>query len=291
MDTGRLLTFLWKRETRSSTLTVLSSGAVSGVFVQMVLLAKGIDHFFSMRLLGSVILFGALYFLVWTGWSRLVSRWLSLELSSTLELDSVTYLPTLFLLLYPVTRGRLVLSATVLSMVAMKLVVFGNKTLRSAGSRKLLLSGRGAVACLSGLISAIAFNLTYSLPLLIDDLTFIARNPSFSYDEKMRAQWGDFYDFMCFTRNNTPPEATIVLPTQNSVWPSLSNRALVNYFLYPRKLSLGLEMVAHRSTGPTFRLVAPGEGRVDSSNEPLPRGRTVLMKAGWGLVELAEDSL
>ena len=291
MDTSRLLTFLWKRENLASTLTVLLCGAVSGVFVQMVLSAKGIDHFLSLRLSGSVMLFSALYCLVWFAWSRILSRCLNLELSKALAVDSVTYLPSLFLLLYPITRGRLVLSATVLSMAIMKLVLFGNRTLRSAESRKPLLSGGGALACLSGLISAIAFNLTYSLPLLIDDLTFVARNPSFSYDEKMRAQWGDFYDFMCFTRNNTPPEATIVLPTQNSVWPSLSNRALVNYFLYPRKLSLGLEMVAHRSTGPTFRLVAPGEGRVDSSNEPLPRGRTVLMKAGWGLVELAEDSL
>jgi hypothetical protein len=58
-----------------------------------------------------------------------------------------------------------------------------------------------------------------------------------SYDERMSYQWGIFYKFMVFVRNNTPADATIVIPPEQDPWLMGSgNDNFVRAFLYPRKI-------------------------------------------------------
>ncbi len=58
-----------------------------------------------------------------------------------------------------------------------------------------------------------------------------------SYDQKMYYQWGNYYNFMLFVKNNTPESANIVIPPQVAPWWNRSgNLLLVRYFLFPRNL-------------------------------------------------------
>ncbi|MEM4326289.1 MAG: hypothetical protein QXU40_03230, partial [Candidatus Pacearchaeota archaeon] len=64
---------------------------------------------------------------------------------------------------------------------------------------------------------------------------FILQHIKMSDQEKMRYTWGSlFYDYMNFIKNNTPEDATIVIPPQEGPWLSTGNAGLVRYFLYPR---------------------------------------------------------
>jgi len=66
---------------------------------------------------------------------------------------------------------------------------------------------------------------------------FIALHLNNSYDQKMYYQWGNFYNFMLFVKNNTPENASIVIPPQLEPWWSRSgNLFLVRSFLYPRNI-------------------------------------------------------
>lgn len=71
---------------------------------------------------------------------------------------------------------------------------------------------------------------------LIEDF-YIFLHPRSSYDEKMYYRWGDFYRFMTFVSNNTPEDATIVIPPRRLPWYSRTgDMGLVRSFLFPRKL-------------------------------------------------------
>jgi len=66
---------------------------------------------------------------------------------------------------------------------------------------------------------------------------YVASHLSDSYDQKMYSQWGDFYKYMVFVKNNTPENASIIIPPQIAPWWTRSgNFFLVRPFLYPRKL-------------------------------------------------------
>jgi hypothetical protein len=58
-----------------------------------------------------------------------------------------------------------------------------------------------------------------------------------SYDDKMYYQWGDFYRFMVFVRNNTPDNAKIVISPMRDPWLIGSgNLHYVRAYLYPREI-------------------------------------------------------
>lgn len=58
-----------------------------------------------------------------------------------------------------------------------------------------------------------------------------------SYDERMFYQWGIFYQFMIFVRNNTPSNATIVVPPEEGAWlMGAGEPNFVRAFLYPRRI-------------------------------------------------------
>jgi len=53
----------------------------------------------------------------------------------------------------------------------------------------------------------------------------------------MTYQWKVFYQFMVFVRNNTPEDATIVIPPEQDPWLMGSgNENFVRAFIYPRKI-------------------------------------------------------
>lgn len=80
---------------------------------------------------------------------------------------------------------------------------------------------------------------------VIKNLYTIVRYPFASYDEKMRKQTGTpFYDYTLFIKENTPSDATILIPPQGYPWPQTGNMAYLRYFLYPRYLVNGREKEA-----------------------------------------------
>lgn len=65
---------------------------------------------------------------------------------------------------------------------------------------------------------------------------YVALHLKDTYDQKMRMQWGTYYNYMVFVKQNTPEDATIIVPPQILPWVRTGNVALDRYFLYPRKL-------------------------------------------------------
>ena len=93
----------------------------------------------------------------------------------------------------------------------------------------------GAVVYLFVIYTLISnFGTTFKNSLVGD--IFIGLHYKYSYDQKMHSEWGNYYDYMVFVRNNTPEDATIVVPPQILPWVRVGNAHLDRYFLYPRNI-------------------------------------------------------
>lgn len=80
-------------------------------------------------------------------------------------------------------------------------------------------------------------NLSYSFEMAVSRTSHILFHLRSSYDEKMTYQWGIFYQFMVFVKNNTPEDSTIIVPPEEDPWLMGSgNPNFVRAFLYPRKI-------------------------------------------------------
>lgn len=80
-------------------------------------------------------------------------------------------------------------------------------------------------------------NVGTSLQKSLDGDIYVFTHLENSYDQKMFFQWGNFYNYMVFVKNNTPENAGIVIPPEITPWFTRTGSAqLVKYFLYPRKL-------------------------------------------------------
>lgn len=80
-------------------------------------------------------------------------------------------------------------------------------------------------------------SLSYSLEMGVSRTSYILFHLRDSYDQKMTYQWGVFYQFMVFVKNNTPENSTIVIPPQEDPWLMGSgNQNFVRAFLYPRTI-------------------------------------------------------
>lgn len=76
-------------------------------------------------------------------------------------------------------------------------------------------------------------------------ILFHCRN---TYDEKMAYQWPVFYNFMVFVKNNTPENATIIIPPMGNPWLMGSgNPHFVRAFLYPRDIIQETAMIAENN--------------------------------------------
>lgn len=107
------------------------------------------------------------------------------------------------------------------------------------GSNKLTFFSKPKVLKLSLVLIIIYIFLQNNFLLLrnaIPLVKFSLQNPSASYDIKMRTHVGPFYDFVKFVKENTPPNAVILHPVQQSRWPEVSNEGYTRYFIFPREL-------------------------------------------------------
>jgi hypothetical protein len=137
-------------------------------------------------------------------------------------------------------------------------------------------------AILVVVVWALTINCAKTWRYIKPEVEFICNAPFLSYDEKMRVKWGDYYDFMVYVRDRTPPDAVIVIPPQ-SAWPRTGNAGLDSYFLHPRKL-VRLNQIADA----THVLTVKAE---DGSEEvwppgPLLDGEISWMKQGLGIIAL-----
>lgn len=80
-------------------------------------------------------------------------------------------------------------------------------------------------------------NLTYVSDMAVKRNSYILFHLGNSYDQKMFYEWGVFYRFMVFVKNNTPPDTTIIIPPMQDPWLMGSgNDHFVRAFLFPRKI-------------------------------------------------------
>ena len=80
-------------------------------------------------------------------------------------------------------------------------------------------------------------NLSYISDQAVNRDFYVFFHPKASYDEKMFYQWGDFYRFMVFVKNNTTPTASIVISPMIDPWLQGSgNVHFVRAFLFPRRI-------------------------------------------------------
>jgi hypothetical protein len=68
---------------------------------------------------------------------------------------------------------------------------------------------------------------------------YILTHINASYDFKMTERWGIYYSYIEFVKENTSPEASILVPPQELPWYSTGNVGLNRYFLYPRNMGNG----------------------------------------------------
>ncbi len=86
------------------------------------------------------------------------------------------------------------------------------------------------------LVLLLSENLIMLLPKMFYRTAFVISHLNFTYDQKMEAKWGDFYNYMVFVRENTPEDAIIMYPPQKYPWMNVGNGGLIRYFLYPRHI-------------------------------------------------------
>lgn len=112
-------------------------------------------------------------------------------------------------------------------------------------------------------IYALFVNIGKSLNQAVNSNLYVASHLAETYDEKMQYQWGDFYEYMVFVKENTPEDADIVIPPHVAPWWNRSGDLnLVMSFLYPRSLiQYGTEEIPDVDALPkgSYILVAWGE--------------------------------
>jgi hypothetical protein len=112
----------------------------------------------------------------------------------------------------------------------------------------------------------------------------IIAHPTATYDQKMERSYGDFYLAMKMVQELTPDDAVIAIPPQENPWLSEGNGALVQYFIYPRKLT-------HVNTEeaelvPTHFLIARGSWNSDDKSKYGWPKEVIKASRVW---ELAQD--
>lgn len=106
-------------------------------------------------------------------------------------------------------------------------------------------------------------NLASSANTALNADLYVFLHPTSSYEEKMYYQWGDFYRYMVFVKNNTLENAKIVIPPEQEPWVARTGDIqLVRAFLYPRQLIQynGISIPDLQSLGPgTYIMVSWGD--------------------------------
>lgn len=107
-------------------------------------------------------------------------------------------------------------------------IVQGEKNVPKKGIAKFILIGV--------LIYTFVVNIGIVFQNALTKDIYIGLHLKDTYDQKMFYQWGGYYNYMKFVKNNTPENATIIIPPQINPWLSSGNLLLDRYFLFPRNL-------------------------------------------------------
>jgi len=91
--------------------------------------------------------------------------------------------------------------------------------------------------------------------------SYILRNPTASYDQRMMSKWGTDYRFPAFVRDHTPPTALIMYPPWVAPWINQGNSLLLAYFLYPRRVYPEDYQKIETNKAITHIMVAWGKGK------------------------------
>lgn len=87
---------------------------------------------------------------------------------------------------------------------------------------------------------ALSFYLARLAPIVVTQVYVttreVVRSPLASRADKMRLNWGGFYDFTEFVNSKVPSDATIAIPPRSSTHPLVGNSSFFWYFVYPRTL-------------------------------------------------------
>ena len=90
------------------------------------------------------------------------------------------------------------------------------------------------------------------------DMRFIVKNPSFSYDQKMRIYWWGVYDLLQFVNKHTPSNARIAIPPQHRPFLTSGNSGIVRKFIYPR-IPVPNPLESIDTSGVDYVLITHGE--------------------------------
>jgi hypothetical protein len=115
----------------------------------------------------------------------------------------------------------------------------------------------------------------------------------------MVTQWGDFYKYMVFVKNNTPEDASIVIPPQIAPWWTRSgNSLLVKPFLYPRKLiqyeTADIPNIKSIPPG-TYIMIAWGEWECDTKGcgawpvQSIKASEVIFKDSSFGVKEVIQN--
>ena len=113
-------------------------------------------------------------------------------------------------------------------------------------------------------------NLSNTLGETVNSTVFISTHLDYSFDDKMRKNWGFYYDYMRFVASHTKPDSVILIPPQSGHWLSTGNEGLSRYFLYPRNLVHGDTFSIPRD-GYDYVLIARGEWYNDTVDWGWPK--------------------
>ncbi|MGA3291913.1 MAG: hypothetical protein ABSC49_02060 [Candidatus Microgenomates bacterium] len=105
-------------------------------------------------------------------------------------------------------------------------------------------------------------NVPYITNMAVSRDSYILFHLGSSYDDRMYYQWGIFYQYMIFVRNNTPTDATIVIPPEEGAWlMGTGEPNFVRAFLYPRTITPeSINIPNLQAFGPnTYILIAWGQ--------------------------------
>jgi len=86
-------------------------------------------------------------------------------------------------------------------------------------------------------ILSVGINSTW---IIVGNFNYLVRTDLRSYDARMKAVWGDFYDYIKFVQVNTDKNSVITHPPQANPWQMEGNQLVSRYFLYPRILNSGV---------------------------------------------------
>lgn len=89
-------------------------------------------------------------------------------------------------------------------------------------------------ATISYALISVSVNSTW---IIVSNYNYIIRPDFQSYDARMGAVWGDFYQYIKFVRENTDVNSSIAHPPQTNPWQMEGNELVSRYFLYPRQLN------------------------------------------------------